>query len=253
MAKNEATLDGIRAVVTGGSRGLGRAVARALAQAGASVIVTGRDRSALDETVKQIAADGGRAHAELLDIRDEDQIRAAAASFASTHGPIDVVFANAGISLVKPAVETTPAEFRDILDVNVLGTFAVLQAFGRQMLERGRGKLITVSSDIGIRGSAGWIAYGASKAAVISMTKTLAWEWAPAVTVNCIAPGAFATDINSHLLAVPEIMDGLKQATPLGRVGQADELGPLAVFMASRGSDFMTGQVVSIDGGIQRS
>jgi NAD(P)-dependent dehydrogenase (short-subunit alcohol dehydrogenase family) len=253
VTKNAATLDGIRAVVTGGSRGLGRAVARALAQAGASVIVTGRDRSALDETVNQIAADGGHAHAELLDIRDEDRIRAAAASFEATHGPIDVVFANAGISLVKPAVETTAAEFRDILDVNVLGTFAVVQAFGRQMLERGRGKLITVSSDIGIRGSAGWIAYGASKAAVISMTKTLAWEWAPSVTVNCIAPGAFATDINSHLLAVPEIMDGLKQATPLARVGQPDELGPLAVFMAGPGSDFMTGQVVSIDGGIQRS
>jgi NAD(P)-dependent dehydrogenase (short-subunit alcohol dehydrogenase family) len=139
VTKNVAAPDGIRAVVTGGSRGLGRALARALAQAGADVIITGRDRTALEETLHLIAAAGGRAHAKLLDIRDEDKIRLAASAFAATHGPIVVVFANAGISLVKPAVEATAAEFRGMFDVNVLGTFAVLQAFGRQMLERGRG------------------------------------------------------------------------------------------------------------------
>ncbi len=243
----------LHVVVTGGSRGLGRAMSRALAKAGASVTVTGRDQSALDATIDMIRADGGDATGCLFDITDQSGVDKFAETISASHGLPDAVFANAGISLVKPASETTWADFRHLLDVNVLGTFAVLQAFGRPMLARQRGKLITVSSDIGIRGSANWVAYGASKAAIISMTKTLAWEWAPHVTVNSIAPGAFATDINAHLLAVPEIMDDLRKATPLGRVGIAEEIGPLAVFMAGSGSDFMTGQVVSIDGGIQRS
>jgi 2-deoxy-D-gluconate 3-dehydrogenase len=110
-----------------------------------------------------------------------------------------------------------------------------------------------VTSDIGLRGSAGWVAYGASKAGIVSLTKTLAWEWAPKLTVNAIAPGAFATDINSDLLGNPNILKAVEAATPLGRVGKASEIGPLAVFLAGAGSDFMTGQIVSIDGGIQRS
>lgn len=245
-------LTGTRVVVTGASRGLGRAMAVALASAGAAVAITGRDEDALQATLAAIAETGGEATAHALDVTDHDAQRAFAAEVWA-QGPVDAVIANAGISITQSSLETTHADFSRILETNVLGTFATLQSFAARMLERGSGKLITVSSDIGLRGSAGWAAYGASKAAVVNMTKTLAWEWAPALTVNSIAPGAFATDINSHLLAVPEVAAGLAEATPLGRVGESSEIGPLAVFLCSRGSDFMTGQVLSIDGGIQRS
>ncbi|MHC9237680.1 SDR family NAD(P)-dependent oxidoreductase [Pseudooceanicola sp. 502str34] len=255
-------LSGRRAVVTGASRGLGRAIAQALAAEGAHVVLTGRDVAALEETGAAIAAAGGTSEAQALEITDAEAVEAFAEK-VWTNAPIDVVFANAGISLTRPAVETTPADMARILDANVLGTYATLRAFGSRMLARGQGqqghgqkgqgKLIATSSDIGIRGSAGWVAYAASKGAVNAMVKTLAWEWAPALTVNAIAPGAFATDINSHLLGQPEIMAAIEAETPLARVGRAEEIGPLAVFMAGPGSDFMTGEIISLDGGIKKA
>jgi NAD(P)-dependent dehydrogenase (short-subunit alcohol dehydrogenase family) len=246
-------LAGKSIVVTGASRGLGRSMAVAVAAAGARVAVTGRDTAALLETVAAIGEVGGDVTTVELDVTDAAATEALADRLWAEWGQVDAVFANAGISLVKPAVDTTAEEFSTVLDTNVLGTFHTVRSFGGRMLEQGFGKVVTVSSDIGIRGAEGWIAYGASKAAVISMTKTLAWEWAPTLTVNSIAPGAFATDINSHLLVVPEVMAGIQAATPMGRVGRAEEIGDLATFLASAGSDFVTGQVFSIDGGIQRS
>lgn len=247
------SLEGRSVVVTGASRGLGRAMARALAAEGAVVAVTGRDLDALAETVRLIETDGGQVRPYALDVTDAEAVEAAAGRIWADLGGVDVVIANAGISLTKPAVETETAEFARIIDTNVNGTFSTVRSFGSRMLEQGHGKVITIASDIGIRGSAGWVAYASSKGAVITMTKSLAWEWAPAVTVNSIAPGAFATDINSHLLGVDEILAAIEQETPLGRVGRADEIGPLSVFLAGPGSDFMTGQIVSLDGGIQRS
>lgn len=241
-----------RIVVTGASRGLGRAMAVALAATGATVHVTGRDQEALGATLDEIAVVGGTGIGHALDVTDHAGQEALAAQIWSD-GPVDAVIANAGISSIGPSRDLDVSELARIFDTNVSGTFSTLRAFGPRMLDRGKGKLITVSSDIGLRGSAGWLAYGASKAAIVNMTKTLAWEWAPAVTVNSIAPGAFATDINSHLLSVPEIMAGITETTPLGRVGRTSEIGPLAVFLCGSGSDFMTGQVLSIDGGIQRS
>ncbi|RII37871.1 SDR family oxidoreductase [Pseudooceanicola sediminis] len=245
-------LNGQRIVVTGASRGLGRAMAVALAAEGATVIVTGRDLAALAMTKAAVTEIGGACETHALDITDANDVD----DFAEkiwTNGPVDTVFANAGISLTKPATDTTDADMRRIVEANVLGSFATLRAFGARMLVRGSGKLIATSSDIGIRGSAGWVAYAASKGALNAMVKTLAWEWAPGLTVNAIAPGAFATDINAHLLAVPEVMQAISAETPLGRVGQADEIGPLAVFMAGSGSDFMTGEIISLDGGIKKS
>lgn len=241
-----------KAVITGASRGLGRAMAVALAEAGAEVVVTGRDGAALAETTAAIAAVSGKARTYALDITDSKATDRFAADIWA-EGPVDVVIANAGISLVKPAIDTSDDEFKKVIDANVFGTFATVRAFGRLMHARGSGKLVTVSSDIGLRGSANWVAYAASKGAIVAMTKTLAWEWAPVLTVNSIAPGAFATDINAHLLAVPDIMNAIEASTPLGRVGRADEIGPLAVFLAGPGSDFMTGQIISLDGGIQKS
>ncbi|MFM2278227.1 MAG: hypothetical protein RLZZ444_458 [Pseudomonadota bacterium] len=249
---SQAAYIGRKAVITGASRGLGRAMAVALAEAGMEVVVTGRDLAAMEKTMAAVAAVGGKGSSHALDVTDSKAVDVFAEKVWG-EGAVDVVIANAGISLVKPAVETTDEEFMRVINANVLGTFATLRAFGGKMHARGSGKLLTVSSDIGIRGSANWSAYAASKGAIIALTKTLAWEWAPVLTVNSIAPGAFATDINSHLLAVPEIMGAIEADTPLGRVGRAEEIGPLAVFLAGPGSDFMTGQVLSLDGGIQKS
>jgi gluconate 5-dehydrogenase len=243
---------GRKAVVTGASRGLGRAMAAALASAGMEVVITGRDAAAMAATAGQIENAGGRVRTRALDVTDTADVERFAGEVWSD-GPVDVVIANAGISLVKPAIETTDAEFMRVVEANVLGTFATLRSFGARMHARGSGKLIAISSDIGIRGSANWVAYAASKGAINAMVKTLAWEWAPKLTVNAIAPGAFATDINSHLLSVPEIMTAITAETPLARVGDPSEIGPLALFLAGPGSDFMTGQIVSLDGGIQKS
>jgi NAD(P)-dependent dehydrogenase (short-subunit alcohol dehydrogenase family) len=228
-------------------------MALALAGAGAKVAVTGRDRSALDETIAQIRITGGDVDAYALDVTSQSAVDAFAAAAWKRFGAVDVVFANAGISDAKPSLETTDAEILRLFDANALGTFRTLRSFARLMLERGSGKLITLGSDVGLRGVPEWLAYGVSKAAIVAMTKTLAWEWAPKLTVNCIAPGAFATDMNAHLLSNEAILRGLQEITPLRRVGNVDEIGPLAVYLAGSGSDFMTGQVISIDGGIQRS
>lgn len=247
-----AMLLGKRIVVTGASRGLGRAISVELARQGAEILMTGRDEAALSESMAEVVSVGGRAQAFSLDVTDSDAIERFA-ELVWTNDPVDAVFANAGISLVKPADQTSDAEFMRVLDTNVRGTFATFRAFGPRMLARGHGKLIATSSDIGIRGSAGWIAYAASKGAVNAMVRTLAWEWAPKVTVNAIAPGAFATDINSHLLSDPQIMQAITSQTPLARVGRPEEIGPLAALLAGPGSDFITGQILSIDGGIQKS
>ncbi len=248
-----ADLAGVRVLVTGASRGLGRAMAVSLAEAGADVVVTGRDVVALHETVAAVAVVGRTAHPYALEITDAAATEALVAAVELEHGPLDVVFANAGISLFKAAADTSMAEFDEVLRTNVLGTFNTVRAVGSRLRQRGSGKIVTVSSDLGLRGGENWIAYGASKAAVVNLTKSLAWEWAPSVTVNCLAPGAFATDINAHLLSQPGVSEGVSAATPLGRIGRAEEIGAAAVFLASSGSDFMTGAVLSVDGGIVRA
>lgn len=240
-------------LVTGGSRGLGRATALACARAGADVVVTGRDEEMLAETVGAIE-DLGRAGLGIsCEITDPDAVEAAVDQAWAHSGGLDVSFHYAGINLFQPALDTTHEQFRAVQETNLFGTWYACQSVGRRMVDRGSGKIVNISSDFGIRGDANWSAYAASKAAVIVLTKSLAWEWAPKVTVNCIAPGAFYTDINSDMLDQPEIAEWVKSSTPLGRWGQPEEIGPLAVLLASAGSDYMTGEVVRIDGGIVRA
>jgi len=238
--------------ITGGSRGLGRATAIACARAGADIVITGRDRAKLDETTDAIRATGRDALAIECEITDPAQVEAAVERAWATGG-VDAAFHYAGINLFQPAIETTDEQLRDVHETNVFGTFYSCRALGRRMLEQGHGKIVNIASDFGIRGDANWSAYAASKAAVIVMSKSLAWEWAPAVTVNCIAPGAFYTDINSDMLDQPEIAAWVKDITPLQRWGTPDEIGPLAVLLASDGSNYMTGGVYRIDGGVVKA
>lgn len=238
-------LQGRKILVTGGTKGIGRGMAAALANAGAEVIVTGRSEPGVDPVGRFVRLDmaAGRS-----------AIDAAAERLWSETGGIDVVFNNAGAVVMKSALETSEEDWQGLLDANLSGLFWSCQSFGRRMLERGRGKIVNVASDIGIRGEANWAAYAATKGAVVSLSKSLAWEWAPAVTVNIIAPGPFDTPANAPAFSIPEVMEMVNARVPLGRVGEPEaDLGPLAVLLAGPGSDFMTGAVFRVDGGICRS
>ncbi|WP_306205371.1 SDR family NAD(P)-dependent oxidoreductase [Actinoplanes sp. RD1] len=248
---SDTPLTGVRAVVTGAARGLGRAMSLALAGAGAEVVATDVDGDALTETVELGRAAPGTVRGMVLDITAEAAVESLATRLWREHGGVDVLFANAGIVLVRPSLETTPADLRRVLDVNVVGTFVTARSFGARMLRQGHGRIVLTASQAGQRGTPEWLAYCASKAALISMTQTLSSEWGPAVTVNAIAPGAFVTDLNRHLMAEPGYLERLRAGTALGRVGHPDDIGPLAVFLAGPGAALMTGGVVNIDGGVR--
>lgn len=242
-------------VVTGASRGIGRGMALDLARAGADLVITARTKDAAMETAQAVATEGRSCHVVALDVsHGRAAIEAGVEEIWAATGGIDAVFNNAGSVLYKPALETNEEDLAEVLATNLSGVFWSCQSFGRRMLERGRGKLVNVASDIGIRGEAGWAAYSASKGGVVAMSKSLAWEWAPHVTVNIVAPGPFYTDANRPAFDIPEVIEEVNARVPLGRVGdpQAD-LGPLAVLLAGSGSDFMTGAVFRVDGGICRS
>lgn len=238
-------LAGRTVLVTGGTKGIGRGMAAALTEAGAAVIVTGRNAPEAGLVGQFFALDiaAGRNAIELAVER----------LWADTGG-VDVLFNNAGAVMMQAALDIEEAEWRALFETNVSGLFWACQSFGRRMLERGHGKIINVSSDIGIRGEANWAAYAATKGAVVSLSKSLAWEWAPAVTVNIIAPGPFDTPANAFAFGIPEVMEAVNARVPLGRVGNPEsDLGPLAVLLAGPGSDFMTGAIFRVDGGICRS
>jgi len=239
------SLKGKTVLVTGGTKGIGRGMAKALAKAGAQVIATGRTQ----------AGDDGIGRFERLDLAaGRPAIEAFAERVWAEWDGIDVLFNNAGAVVMKPALETSEEDWQGLLDANLSGLFWSCQSFGGRMLERGRGKIVNVASDIGIRGEANWAAYAATKGAVVSLSKSLAWEWAPAVTVNIIAPGPFDTPANAPAFSIPEVMEMVNARVPLGRVGEPEaDLGPLAVLLAGPGSDFMTGAVFRVDGGICRS
>lgn len=244
------TLAGRTALVTGGNRGLGRAMALAMAEAGADLVIWGRDVDALERTAAEVRTTGRDCLPQAVDVTDSAQVNAAVDAAWQQAGGVDAAFTSAGVLLLQPATETTDADWGAVMDANLTGLFYCCRAFGERMLAQGGGKIINIASNFGLHGGANWAAYSASKAGVIGLSKSLAWEWAPSVTVNVIAPGAFYTDMNSHLLDIPEIMAAVEGNTPLGRVGDPPELGPLAVMLAGPGSDFMTGAVISIDGGV---
>jgi len=246
------TLAGRTVVVTGGARGIGRGMAEALAEAGATVVITARSADAAARAASEIGhgctgaafnLSSGRAGVEV----SVDEIWSRA-------GRVDAVFNNAGAVVMKPALETTEAEWDDLIKTNLSGLFWSCQSFAKRMLSAGGGKIVNVASDIGIRGEVNWAAYSASKGGVVALSKSLAWEWAPKVSVNIVAPGPFMTDANRPAFDSPDILAAVSARVPLARVGDPRaHLGPLAVMLAGEGSDFMTGAIFRVDGGICRS
>jgi len=237
-------------VVTGASRGLGRAMARALAGAGARVALAGRSKPDLEETARLIEGAGGRAVVVPTDVTRYAEVEALMERAVRELGGLDVVVNNAGIAGVTPFAEATPDDWRTILDVNLTGVFNGCRAAASHLIARRAGKVINLASVLGAVGLPGYTLYAATKGGVMALTRTLGVEWARHnVQVNAIAPGWFVTDMNEQAFADPRIHERLTRDIPMRRTGRLEEIGPLVVFLASSGSDFMTGQTVFLDGG----
>jgi len=244
-------LDERVAIVTGASRGLGRAMALALAEAGADVALLARSADALKETAEAVSARGRRALALPADVTVAAEVDAAVKSAVDAFGSVDILVNNSGVAAVKPFVETTPADWHRILETNLTGAFNCCRAVGPGMIARRRGKVVNVASVLGARGLSGYAAYSASKGGLLALTRALAVEWARHnIQVNAIAPGWFVTSMNEAAFQDPRTSERLLRNVPARRTGRTEELGPLVVYLASAASDYVTGEVVFIDGGL---
>jgi NAD(P)-dependent dehydrogenase (short-subunit alcohol dehydrogenase family) len=243
-------LDGRVALVTGASRGLGRAIAVALAEAGADVVVTARSEDAIAETAAAIKRLGRRALAVPCDVHNQASVAALVDQALAGFGQIDVLLNNAGGGDMKPLVEMSEDEWLRIMDLNVNSTFRLCRAVGPQMIARRYGRVINMSSMYGLIGEKNVTAYCAAKGAIIQLTRALALEWAEHnITVNVLAPGYIYTERTSRVFDNPDLSPVFIRKIPLGRVGKNEELGPLVVYLASDASPFMTGSVIVMDGG----
>jgi NAD(P)-dependent dehydrogenase (short-subunit alcohol dehydrogenase family) len=238
------------AVVTGGSRGLGRGIALALAAAGAHVALVSRTAADLEAVAEEIRALGCRALPVAADVTAEASVQAMVQCVLGEFGRIDTLVNSAGIVSLKPTIEFPVDEWQRIMDVNVRGTFLCCKEVAKVMLRQERGKIINLSSVRGLQGRANDPAYPASKGAINLLTKSLAIEWAQrGINVNAIAPTFIRTDLNTFMLDDPVTRDWVLSRIPMGRVGQIWDLFGLAVFLASPASDFITGQTIYLDGG----
>ncbi|HEV7925753.1 MAG TPA: glucose 1-dehydrogenase [Verrucomicrobiae bacterium] len=244
-------LTGKVAIVTGTSRGLGQTFARALAAAGADLVLTGRRLEALREFQREIEALGRRTLALELDVREQESIRRMAAQAAAHFGHIDILVNNAGCNVRKPALDVTWDDWNLILDTNLRGTFFVSQAVAPHMIAQKRGRIINIGSVTVVAGYAGLGPYGASRGGVKQLTMSLADDWGVhGVTVNCLAPGWFKTAQNAVLYENQEWVSYLCDRIPLKRPGQPRDLEGAIVFLASDASEYVTGQTLLVDGGI---
>jgi NAD(P)-dependent dehydrogenase (short-subunit alcohol dehydrogenase family) len=245
------SLAGRRALVTGGSKGLGYTMALAMAQAGADVAIVGRQREAIEAAARKLGSETQRRIVPLAaDVTRALDVETMVKSAIQELGHIDILVNNAGINIRQPLVDQSEADFRKILDTNLVGTFLVSQQVGRHMTARRKGSVINVASMLGFVGLAERAGYTASKGAVVQLTRTAALEWAPlGIRVNALCPGPIVTEINTPVLSNPAANEYFVSRIPLGRWGQPHEVGPAVVFLASDASSFMTGAALVIDGG----
>jgi gluconate 5-dehydrogenase len=247
-------LDGKRALITGASRGLGRAIAQALAEAGASLVLVGREKDTLQKGQQELAALGGRADILAGDLSTPAGTQDMCAAALTQHGPIDILVNNVGGRRINvPVEEQSLEDWQAILDLNLTSAFLCTKLIGGAMLPRRSGRVINVASICGMVATKNihGRSYETAKAALVGFTKAVAADWAPrGVTVNAIAPGGFMTDANRRWFRErPELQKEIEGIIPMGRLGEPDEIGPLAVYLASDASSYMTGATLVIDGG----
>ncbi len=254
MGLPELDLAGQRAVVVGGTSGIGLALALGLARAGADVAVAGRRLALAEDAARQITAMGRRGVPAAADVTDRASLEALRQTVEKAFGEVEILLNCAGYTRRRATLDLPREEWQGILDTNLTGTLLACQVFGRGMLERGYGRIINTGSLTSFISMYEVAAYSASKAAVASLTRSLAIEWARrGVTVNAIAPGVFRTDINRELLDGTARGQELLLRTPMGRFGKVEELVGAAVFLASRAAGFVTGHVLAVDGGFLAS
>ena len=243
-------LDGKVALVTGGSRGLGLQMAQALAEAGAEVAVVSRGDNATTVAAEIHAGTKRTCRGYACDVTSAEGVETLSRQVISDFGHVDILVNNAGINIRGPIDSLSVDDFRAVQETNVFGPWLICRAFAAYFKQRRSGRVINVGSTLSVVGLADRTPYATSKGGVLQLTRTLALEWAKfGVNVNCIMPGPFATEMNQPLLADTERYREMQAKIPLGRWGELNEIGGLAVFLASDASSYMTGAAVAIDGG----
>ena len=248
------SLQGRRALVTGSSQGIGLALATGLAEAGAAIVLNGRDEARLAAAASGLREGGASVETLAFDVTDHESVRSAVDGFEGTHGAIDILVNNAGMQFRTPLQDFPADRFEQLLQTNVASVFHVGQAVARHMIGRGRGKIINIASVQTALARPGIAPYTATKGAVGNLTKGMATDWAPlGLNVNAIAPGYFDTPLNAALVADAEFSAWLEKRTPAGRWGNVEELRGACVYLASDAASFVNGHTLYVDGGITAS
>jgi len=254
MSRNLFDLSGRVAVVTGGTTGLGHAIALGLADAGADVVPSSRRLEQVEKTAAEIEALGRRSLRATSDVTDRASLEALRDAALHAFGKVDILVNAAGITHKAPTLEVDEADWSRVIETNLTGTMRACQIFGSEMVKAGYGRIVNIASLTSFRGFYRVAAYSASKAAVASLTQVLAIELAhTGVNVNAIAPGVFPTPLNASLIQGTPRGEELIQRTPMGRFGEHHEIAGAAVFLASEAASFVTGEVIAVDGGFLAS